>query len=300
MTPDRLHRWLRALVDLGAVATAVGMVVSYFPRELMLSPTITNGGDMASHVYPAVYLRDTLLPRGEVTGWCPGNYCGFPLFQFYFPLPFLGIALLGKLIPITIAFKLGTVSGVVLLPICSYLGLRLAGIPFPGPALGALTPLCFLFMEANSMWGGNIPSLLAGEFTFSLGLALAVLFLGALRWSIAHGRGRLWCGLLESFVGLSHGYTLLWAGFGSLGELIAIRGWWRRVGTLVVVHGLAILLMGFWLLPLLGYAAWTTAYNHGGNIRRGRGVRPPILWPPAIAAVVSLLVEAVVCLVRRE
>ena len=148
MTSDRLRRWLQALVDLGAVATAVGLIASYFPRALMFSPTITNGGDMASHFYPAVYLRDTLLPRGEVTGWCPGNYCGFPLFQFYFPLPFLGIALLGKLIPIAIAFKLGTVLGVFLLPICSYLGLRLAGIPFPGPALGALTPLCFIFMEA--------------------------------------------------------------------------------------------------------------------------------------------------------
>ena len=127
-------------------------------------------------------------------------------------------------------------------------------MPFPGPALGALTPLCFLFMEANSMWGGNIPSTLAGEFAFSIGLALAVLFLGALRWSVAHGRGRAWCGLLEAVVGMSHGYTLLWAGLGSLGELIAIRGWWRRVGTLVAVHGLAILLMAFWLFPLLGYA----------------------------------------------
>ena len=300
MTSDRLRSWLRALVDLAAVATAVGMIASYFPRALMLSPTITNGGDMASHFYPAVYLRDVLLPRGEITGWCPGNYCGFPLFQFYFPLPFLGIALLGKLIPITIAFKLGTVLGVFLLPICSYLGLRLAGIAFPGPALGALTPLCFLFMEANSMWGGNIPSTLAGEFTFSLGLALAVFFLGALRWSIAHGRGRLWCGLLEACVGLSHGYTLLWAGAGSLGELIAIHGWWRRVGTLAVVHGLAILLMGFWLLPLLGYGAWTTSYNHVWIINSWREIMPPILWPPAIAAVASLVIEAVVCLVRRE
>ncbi len=300
MTSDRFRRLIRALVDLGAVATALWMIASYFPRELMFSPTTTNGGDMASHFYPAVYLRDTLLPRGEVTGWCPGNYCGFPLFQFYFPLPFLGVALLGKLIPITVAFKLGTVLGVFLLPICSYLGLRLAGIPFPGPALGALAPLCFLFMEANSMWGGNIPSTLAGEFTFSIGLALAVLFLGALRWSIEHGRGRLWCGLLEALVGMSHGYTLLWAGFGSLGELIASRGWWRRLRTLVVIHGLAILLMGFWLVPLLGYAPWTTSYNHVWIINSWREVLPPILWPAAIVAVVTALIQAVVCLVRRQ
>jgi len=300
MNSDRLRKWLRALIDLAEVGTALGMIASYYPRALMLSPTTTNGGDMASHFYPVVYLRDTLLPRGEITGWCPGNYCGYPLFQFYFPLPFVVIALLGDLIPVTVAFKLGTVFGIFLLPVCSYLGLRLAGIAFPGPALGALTPLCFLFMEANSMWGGNIPSTLAGEFTFSIGLALAVLFLGALRWSIAHGRGRLWCGVLEALVGLSHGYTLLWAGMGSLGELIAVRGWWSRVRTLVVVHGLAILLMGFWLFPLLAYGAWTTSYNHVWIINSWREVMPPILWPCAIAAVAAALVELVVCAIRRE
>src|SRR5262249_24798103 len=226
--------------------------------------------------------------------WSRGTSCAFPLFQFYFPLPFLGVALLGKLIPITIAFKLWTVAGVLLLPICSYLGLRLAGIPFPGPALGALAPLFFLFMEANSMWGGNIPSTLAGEFSFSIGLSLAVIFLGALRWSIDHRRGLAWCGLLEAVVGLSHGYTLLWTGLGSLGELIAIRGWWRRLGSLVAVHGLAILIMGFWLVPLLGYAGWTTAYNHVWIINSWREVMPPILWAPAIVAVASAVVVVVV------
>ena len=105
MMSDRMRTWVRTLADLVAVATALGMIASYFPRDLMFSTTITNGGDMASHFYPAVYLRDTLLPKGQVTGWCPGNYCGFPLFQFYFPLPFVGVALLGKLIPITVVVQ---------------------------------------------------------------------------------------------------------------------------------------------------------------------------------------------------
>ena len=67
-----------------------------------------------------------------------------------------------------------------LMPICAYFGLRLLGSPFPGPAIGALATLCFLFMEANSMWGGNIPSTLAGEFSLSLGLSLTVLFFGTI------------------------------------------------------------------------------------------------------------------------
>jgi hypothetical protein len=296
----RLRAWLRTLIDIGAVVTALVFIGSYFPREVMFSATITNGGDMGSHYYPAQYLSEVLLPRGRVSGWCPGNYGGYPIFQFYFPLAFLCIAGLATVMPLTIAFKLGTVLGTFLLPVCAYASLRLLRVPFPGPALGALTPLCFLFMEANSMWGGNVPSTLAGEFALSLGLALTVLFFGTLRWTMDTGRGALWNGLLVALIGLSHGYTLLWAGFSSLVELVATRRWWTRVGILIVVHGLAILLMAFWLVPLIVYAPWTTAYNHSWPIRSWREVLPPILWPPAIAAVGSFVLVGVVSLVQRR
>lgn len=300
MIPERRRRLVRNLLDAAAVATALIFIGSYFPSSLMLSPTTTNGGDMGTHFFPAAYLASELLPHGSVVGWCPGNYCGFPLFQFYFPLPFVLIALLSKLIPLTIAFKLITVLGIFLLPVTSYLSLRLMGTPFPGPALAALASLCFLFMEANSMWGGNIPSTLAGEFTYSIGLSLTVLFLGALRYSVRTGRGIAWTGLLEAFVGFAHGYTLLWAGFASLFELVAIRHWWRKLGTLIAIHGLAILLLGFWLVPLLAYSPWTTAYSHVWIIKSWQEVLPPILWPAAIVAVLTALIMGVVSVVRRQ
>ncbi len=296
----RFRPLLRSLLDLAALVAALAFVVSYFPAAVMLSPTTTNGGDMASHVYAASYLRDVLLPHGRVTGWCPGNYCGFPLFQFYFPLPFIAIALASYAIPLNVAFKLGSQLGTFLLPVCAYLSLRLGGVPFPGPALAALGVLPFIFMEANSMWGGNIPSTLAGELAFSLGTALAVLFVGALRRTVDTGRGRAWTGLLVALVGLAHGYTLIWAGFTSLAELVTLRGWWRRVGTLAAIHGLAILLLGFWLLPLLAYSPWTTVYSYVWIINSWREIVPPVLWPAAIVAVVTALAVGVVALVRRE
>ncbi|HYR96969.1 MAG TPA: 6-pyruvoyl-tetrahydropterin synthase-related protein, partial [Candidatus Binatus sp.] len=290
---------LRAVLDVATVGAALGFVASYFPGSVMLAPTTTNGGDMGTHYYPAYYLRHVLLPRGQVIGWCPGNYAGYPLFQFYFPLPFMVMAGLSTVIPFQVAFKVVTQLGTVLLPLCAYLGLRLGGIPFPGPALAALGTLPFLFMEANSMWGANIPSTLAGEFAFGLGVSLSVLFLGALRRAVATGRGRAWCGALVALVGLSHGYTLLWVGFTSLFELVSTRGWWRRVGTLTAVHGLGILLMGFFLLELIGYGPWTTAYNHSWPVTGWREVLPPILWPGAIVAVVATLVLLVVSLLQR-
>jgi 6-pyruvoyl-tetrahydropterin synthase related domain len=292
---------LGALLDVAVIVAALVFIGSYFPRSVMFADTTTNGGDMGSHFYPAVYLREVLLPRGQVVGWCPGNYCGFPLFQFYFPLPFLIAAAMSLAIPLTVAFKLATVLGTFMLPPCAYLGLRLAGVPFPGPALGVLASLPFLFIENNSMWGANIPSTLAGEFTFSFATALAVLFLGTLHRTMETGRGRAWNGLLVALIGLSHGYALLWAGATSLTEAISTRHWWRRVGTLFVVHGLGILLMAFWLVPLLAYLPWSTAYSHVWYLRAfWAEVLPPILQPMVAIAVLGTAGVGVHAAWRRQ
>ncbi len=288
------ERWLRivrSLCDAIAVGAALYLIAGKFPREFMFANTVTNGGDMGTHYYAAEYMRDWLLPHWSVTGWCPGNYCGFPLFQFYFFLPFVLIALLSHLIPLTIAFKIGTVLGTFLLPVCAYGAPWIAGLPFPVPALAALSTLPFLFMEANSMWGGNIPSTLAGEFAFSLGLALAVLWMGVLRRVIDRRRGYAWAGLGVAIIGMMHGYTLLWAGLYSTWELVTARGWWRRVGALTAIHGLAILIMAFWLFPLLAYASWTTSYSHVWVIKSWQEIMPPILWIPTGIAIVTLLVH---------
>src|SRR5438034_3769104 len=68
----------------------------------------------------------------------------------------------------------------------------------------------------------------------------------------------------------------------------------------VAVHGLAILLLGFWLVPLLAYTPWTTVYSYVWIINSWREIVPPILWPAAIVAVVTALAVGVVALVKRE
>ncbi|MDH3746089.1 MAG: 6-pyruvoyl-tetrahydropterin synthase-related protein, partial [Acidobacteriota bacterium] len=294
------HNRARDIVDAGVVLASVGFVASFFPSSLLFSPTTTSGGDMASHYYTAAYLRNVLLPRGQLLGWCLGNYAGFAFLQFYFPLPFVLMAALSFVVPLTVAFKLVTVLGTLLLPVCAYLGLRLMGSPFPGPALGAVASLCFLFMEANSMWGGNIPSTLAGEFSFSLGFALAILFLGALRWTIRNQRGHVANGVLIAIIGFAHGYALLWAGIVSLLELVSTRGWWRRFGALVAIHGLAILIMAFWLFPLLRYTPWTTAFNPVWHLESWQDILPSILWPAAAIAILTTLAQAILAIRGKQ
>ena len=108
-------------------------IFSKFDLTSLFTATTTTGGDTASHFYTLDYLRHTLLPAGKITGWTMGNYAGFPILQFYFPLPFLIMSLLDLVMPLQVAFKLVTLSGTALLPVAAYTMLRLIRCPFPRP-----------------------------------------------------------------------------------------------------------------------------------------------------------------------
>jgi len=272
-------------------AVEVFIMAQLSPAEL-LRPTIATGGDMASHYYTLVYLVQELLPRGQLTGWTPGNYAGFPILQFYFPLPFLIMAFLGIFFPLPVAFKLGTLAGPALLPAAMYLMLRLLRCPFPGPAFGAVLALPFLFNNGQSMWGGNLLSTLAGEFAYSLSLSLALLLLGSLYRGCRENRHVLLNAALVFLVGFSHGYTLIFVAAASLFFLLTTRGFFRRLWYLCRVYTLGFLLLAFWLVPLLVYMKFATPFHTAWVINSLREIAPPILLPVYAAAVfgVALLV----------
>ncbi len=278
-------------VDLCVLIVITGFLFSYFEPQYLLSMTITTGGDTASHYYTAKYLKEVLLPKGQIIGWLQGNYAGFPLFMFYFPLPFIIMALISLAVPLQIAFKLVTVLGIFLLPLCTYFSLKLLRYEFPIPIFGALFVLPFLFMEANSMWGGNIPSTLAGEFAFSLGFALSILFVGSLYNGITTGRHAVKNGVLIALIGFSHGYTLLYAGLVSLFFLITTQDFGKRLKYLVRVHGLGFLLMGLWIIPLLLNVPYNSRYNYVWIINSIYEVFPIILIPLVIISILGRVMD---------
>jgi hypothetical protein len=273
--------WLDALA-LGGVLATLGMVLQ---PDLLLSPTLPAGGDTPSHYATTVYLRDTLLPSGRLSGWAPGNYAGFPILQFYFPLSFLLIILLGTVVPLPIAFKLGTVLGTFALPVSAYALVRLLGFRFPSPVLASGAAAVFLLQCGNSMWGGNLQSTLAGEFAFSLGFALAFLFLGTMWVGVRADRGAVANAVLLAAVGLAHGYTLLFAGLATLVLPALVAHPWRALRYLVTVYLLAFCLLGAWLIPLLANLPYTTAFAPAWFIASWTEVLPKPLWPPAVVAV---------------
>ena len=76
------------VVDLLMMGAVFAFLLCYFEPTFLFSKTITTGGDTGSHYYTAQYLKDSLLPKGKISGWCQGSLAGFPILQNYFPCLF--------------------------------------------------------------------------------------------------------------------------------------------------------------------------------------------------------------------
>jgi len=267
------------LIDLVILIFIFLFLLSFFEPRFLFSLTTTTGGDTASHYPTAVYLKEVLLTKGKIMGWDQGNYAGFPIFYHYFPLTFMLMVILSYLIPMSMAFKLVSVLGIFLLPVCVYFAFRLLRYQFPVPIIAATFSLAFLFMEANSMWGGNIPSTLAGEYSYGLSLALMLLFSGNIYDGIESKNKVVSNALLVFLMGLSHGYTLIFSGVISAFFLITRKAFWDNFKYLCKVFGLGALLLSFWLVPFFANLPYVTSYVTRWQIKSIFEAVPLILMP---------------------
>ena len=273
-----------AIVTLLVVAGAVVFVFVQLEPRLLFRNTTPAGGDMGAHVWAPAYLRDHLLPDFRLSGWTPDWYAGFPAYQFYMVVPALLIVALDMVMPYGVAFKLVTVLGVVTLPIAAWAFGRLSGMRFPGPPLLAAAAVPFLFDRSFSIYGGNIPSTLAGEFSFSISLSLALVYLGVFIRGARTGRHRALSAVLLALVGLCHVIPALFA----LGATFAVLLAWpgrRTLRQLAGVVPVAGLLGAFWALPFVwrrGYMTdmgWEKLTNY-----REMLVPDELHWALALAA----------------
>lgn len=272
MKGKKAVKWIEkhrnGLANIAVFILIFTFLFSYFKPEFILSETTTTGGDTASHYYPASYMKNYLLPHGKMIGWSSGWYAGFPMFQFYFPLPFLLMSIMSYAIGLQISFKLVTIMGTLLLPIFTFLSMKLMKFKFPVPVVAAVFTLPFLFMEANSMWGGNIPSTLAGEFSYSLSLALTVLFFGTLHRGLTEKKHWVWNAILFALIALTHVITMIFAFLFSL-FFLGEKNWekiFQNLKYLFKTYFLAGLLVSFFILPLIFNLGLTTAYADTWNV----------------------------------
>jgi hypothetical protein len=244
-------------------------LLALHPSKLFLNTTPA-GGDMGAHVWAPWFLKNHLFPHGRISGWGPDWYNGFPALTFYFPGPYVLIALLSYVVPYAIAFKLVSVSGVLALPFAAYGFGRLTGMRFPGPQMLAVATVPFLFDRYFTIWGGNIASTLAGEFAFSIALSLALLFIGVFSVSLRTGRYRWLAALLLAGTMFSH---LLPTFFAIAGAVIVwlLQPGRRRLWRALAIGSAGLGVTAWWLLPFafrIGYSndmGWerSTAFAKG-------------------------------------
>ncbi|MBU6200742.1 MAG: hypothetical protein KJS90_01940 [Acidobacteria bacterium] len=246
--------WQRfaTVVTVGGAMLAV--LLSLHPRLIVADNTPT-GGDFGAHVWGPAYLRDHLLPR--LTGWSMDWYAGLPTYRFYMVVPALAIVALDALVPYGVAMKIVAVAGPVALPWCAWRFGRLARLPFPVPEAFAVASTIFLFDESFTIYGGNIASTMAGEYSFAIALALAMLALGLVVRGLETGRGMVLASVVLALSALSHGIVLLFV-FG--GVALMLPFWPNRqalrFGAGTILFGT--LLSAFWVLPFVSNHAYMT------------------------------------------
>ncbi|HEY2215460.1 MAG TPA: hypothetical protein VGH31_10415, partial [Acidimicrobiales bacterium] len=263
-----------ALITFLCVAVVIVVTLWRLHPSLLFSLSTPTGGDNGGHYALPAFLKSGLLTHYQLTGWDPEWYDGFPLYTYYFVLPDLLVALANCIhIPYELAFKWVTVLGSVLLPIVAWAMGRLFGMrrAFPG-AIAALS-LCLLFDYTFTIYGGNLFSTLAGEYAYSLGIALALLFIGLMAYGLRTGKYRVWTAIVLALCLLAHVvpglYALVGGGLLILMEMLpkSVRphDGWQSISSDHVVPstigraqalwwgvssiGIGILLVGFWWVP---------------------------------------------------
>jgi hypothetical protein len=253
---------------------------------------------MGAHVWGPAYMRDHLLPSFRVTGWTQDWYAGFPAYHFYMVLPSLAIALLSFILPYGLAFKLVAVSGLLTLPIACWAFGRLTRLPFPVSPLLAVGATAFLFDRSFSIYGGNIPSTLAGEFAFSISLSFAIVFLGVVGRGLETGRQRVIAPILLTLTGLCHLIPFLFAIGGAIVwlaiSLARKPGFFKRVWWLACTGVVGVALMGWWLFPFYlrsGYMndmGWEKRTNFSDLLFQRSTLDPQLVNSPPIQWVLVL------------
>ncbi len=305
---DRLVRFGVTTITL-IITTVVMMNVVHLnplnPRaDLVFDDNTPTGGDMGAHVWGPAFLRDHLLPHLQLSGWSMDWYAGMPVYRFYMVVPALAIVALDTVLPYGVAFKLIVVLGLVTLPLCCWAFGRLARFRYPLPELFAIAGMCFALDESFSIYGGNLKSTMAGEFSFSIALSLMILGLGLLARSMQTGRYRCWTAIVLALAVVSHGIVAIYTVVGAIVIVLVNLDSVKRL-----VHGLWIglavmLLSAWWIGPFVGNHQYMTDMKYGA---RPDGASDsfwdmffPLTAPLDILVTALAVIGFVACIARRH
>jgi len=154
------------------IKVALGSLLLIFLRiELVFSDLLPTGGDMGAHIVPTKFFVTELFNNFKLSGWSQDWFAGYPVYYFYFPLPPIITSLLSFLFPFSISFKTMVLISQVLLVISIEMLMRKNSKEFSFYGFGV--GLLYLLTESFTIFGGNLASSLAGQYSFTYSIAFA-------------------------------------------------------------------------------------------------------------------------------
>lgn len=299
---DRIIRYVFTVVTLSITTVIMMKVVHFNPfvpnTDLIFDDTTPTGGDFGAHVWGPAFMRDNLLGSFRLNGWTMDWYSGMPAYRFYMVLPALAILLVNLVLPYGVAMKLVSVLGLITLPAACWAFGRLAGFKHPIPEMFAFGGLAFALDESFSIYGGNLKSTMAGEFSFSIALSLGVLALGFLAAGLQTGKYRVWTSVLIAASCVSHGIVLI---FVALAALIFSLVWIDRTRFwyALTVGVTSVLLLMWWAGPFLLDHEYMTDMKYGA-LTNWWEMYFPLTAPLDILITTFALIGFGMCIVRRQ
>ena len=295
-------RKTKFLVQFFSVLISICVVAQFIPKSLFNNLPAT-GGDTGSHFWPVKVLHEYGIPNLVARPWNPGNNGGEGLLVHYFPLPFIFMALLSYIVPVGLAFNIGTILPVVTLPFSVWVGMRLMSVRTSAAILSSVFASAVVLNEGYSMWGGNTLSTLAGQFAHMYALNFLILGIGVL-WKELNGRKLPWkSGLLFSAVALSHGY--IYFGIPPMLFLVMIfhpKYNFRYRFTLCASSALISLALSLWFIgPMVMNNQWITPHSFSWAFQNwSEEVLPRIFEPLIFAFVIATAAISYRKLNRRD
>lgn len=282
------------IIDWFFIALALIFVIWQLHPSLILSNSTTTGGDTGAHFIVPWMAEHQVFNHFRLTGWSNSWYDGFPLLGFYFPLPSMLVALLNLFISYNIAFKLITVLGsLIFIPSLYILG-RKFDLPRPVPVCLALVGVGYLFDTSYTIDGGNLASTLAGEYSFSLSLALGIIVVAIAAKKGLTKRDMAIGALLFAFATIAHILPSFWVGTALVVLLILKRVYFKSWSDLPYTIGLvllAALITAFWAIPFVLRIAYSTSMGWSKVTTYGATLFPHTLRPWLIMAILGFVVS---------
>lgn len=270
-------------------ALVYGFIFLYLDISSVFTDTHLTGGDTGSHIYVLEHLKE-FFPR--IRWWSPDWFSGFPFLYFYPPLMYIITVFLSYIVPINIAFKLVIFSVILVFPISFYFSPKWLDMKFPIPQLGAIFSLFLIFLEKYSVYGGNLPSLLSGEFSDTISIALLFMFVGLIYKGMKEKKYLVANCILGATVILTHPISGLLLILLLIAFPFQTNDIKKNVVYLIYVYLGIFLLSAFWSLGVLYYREYTGTMQWDIKVKLDELL--PFYWLPLILSTGAGIVYAAI------